>query len=77
MKPLLSLLLGLCFLSASSQDTTTHVAGTITGTMQYDIPSGTAVNGDLDTNMNMDVNAGGQSVPITVGIKTKITGKKS
>jgi hypothetical protein len=61
----------------SSPDTTTNIAGTITGTMQYDIPSGVAVDGDLDTNMNMNVNAGGQSIPMTIGIKTKITGKKS
>jgi len=61
----------------SSTDTTTNLAGTITGTMRYDVPSGVAVDGDLDTNMNMNVNAGGQSIPMTIGIKTKITGKKS
>jgi len=61
----------------SSTDTTTHIAGTITGTMQYNIPSGIAIDGDLNTDMNMEVNAGGQSIPMTIGIKTKITGKKS
>lgn len=64
---------------SSPQDSSAKVttSGTITGTVQYDIPSGVAVNGDLETNMNMNVNANGMSIPMTTDVKTKITGKKS
>ncbi len=51
--------------------------GTMTGTMKFDIPTGIAVDGDLDMNINMSINTGGQLTPMTTDIKMKITGKKS
>ena len=51
--------------------------GTMSGTMKFDVPTGIAVSGDLDMNINMSVNTGGQLTPIVTDIKMKITGKKS
>ena len=62
---------------SSPQDTTTNIAGTTTGIMQFDIPSGVPVDGDLDTHMTMNINAAGQSIPMAIDIKTKVAGKRS
>jgi hypothetical protein len=62
---------------SSPQDTTTNIAGTTTGTMQFDIPSGVPVDGDLDTHMTMNINAAGQAIPMIIDIKTKAVGKRS
>lgn len=53
------------------------ITGTMTGTMEYDIPTGVPVGGDYDMKMNMNVSNAGQSTPMTTNIKMKITGKKS
>jgi hypothetical protein len=62
---------------SSPLDTTTNIAGTTKGIMQFDIPTGVPVDGDLDTRMTMNINADGQSIPMTVDIKTKVVGKRS
>jgi hypothetical protein len=54
-----------------------NISGTMKGTMQYDIPTGVPVRGDLDMNMDMQMSSGGQTVPMKTDIKMKITGKKS
>ncbi len=61
----------------SSSDTTLGFNGTMTGLMQYDIPTGMPVDGDLIMTLKMDVNTGGQALPVNMDIKMKITGKKS
>ena len=61
----------------SSTDTTLNFNGTMTGLMKYDIPTGMPVDGDLIMALSMDVNAGGQALPMNMDIKMKITGKKS
>lgn len=53
------------------------ISGTMTGTMKFDVPTGLPVDGDLDMNMKMTMNTGGQVVPMNTDIKMKITGKKS
>lgn len=51
--------------------------GTMTGIMKFDIPTGVAIDGDLNMNLNMTMNTGGQITPMSTDIKMKITGKKS
>lgn len=53
------------------------ISGAMTGTMKFDIPTGLPVDGDLDMNMKMTMNTGGQIVPMNTDIKMKITGNKS
>lgn len=53
-----------------------NVNGTMTGTMQFDVPTGLPVNGDLDMNMNMG-DSTSQPAPLNMDIKLKMTGKKS
>ena len=64
-------------ISSPVADSTATINGTSTGSMKYDIPSGIAVDGDMDTNLNMNINRGGESMPMNTDIKMKITGKKS
>jgi hypothetical protein len=61
----------------SSSDATLGFNGTMKGLMQYDTPTGMPVDGDLIMTLNMNVNTGGQALPINMDIKMKITGKKS
>ncbi|MFT4155908.1 DUF6263 family protein [Parafilimonas sp.] len=53
------------------------INGTSAGSIKYDIPSGIAVDGDVDTKLDMNITQGGQSIPMTTDIQMKITGKKS
>ena len=53
------------------------IDGTMKGDLKYDVPTGVPVDGDLDMSMNMNVPQSGQSAPMTMDIKMKITGKKS
>ncbi|MGN6212972.1 DUF6263 family protein [Parafilimonas sp.] len=64
-------------ISSPVADSTATINGTSTGSIKYDIPSGLAIDGDMDTNLDMKINQGGQSMPMTTDIKMKITGKKS
>jgi hypothetical protein len=64
-------------ITSPSGDSTMGINGSMTGTMKYDIPTGVPVDGDLDMIMNMNVNQGGQSMPINMDVKMKISGKKS
>jgi uncharacterized protein DUF6263 len=52
------------------------ITGTMTGNMKFDIPTGLPVDGNLDMNMRMTMNTGGQVVPMNTDINMKITGKK-
>ena len=52
------------------------ITGTMTGTMKFDIPTGLPMDGNLDMNMRMTMNTGGQVVPMNTDINMKITGKK-
>ena len=64
-------------ISSPQTDSEATLNGTSTGSIKYDIPSGVAVDGDLDTNLDMNISRGGQSMPMSTDIRTKITGKKS
>ena len=63
-------------ISSPSSETITSMNGSYHGTMQFDIPTGIPSNGDVDMILNINVNAGGQSIPMKTDIKMKITGKK-
>lgn len=52
------------------------ITGTMTGNMKFDIPTGLPIDGNLDMNMKMTMNTGGQVVPMNTDINMKITGKK-
>jgi hypothetical protein len=64
-------------ISSPAADSAATINGTSTGNIKYDIPSGIAIDGDMDTNLDMNINRGGQSMPMSTDIKMKITGKKS
>lgn len=64
-------------ISSPESDSAMNMKGAMTGTMDFDVPTGVPLNGDLDMTMDMNVNSGGQSVPMNMDIKMKITGKKS
>ena len=51
--------------------------GTMTGNMKFDIPTGLALDGNLDMTMTSNINTGGQLTPMNTDIKMKISGKKS
>lgn len=55
----------------------TGITGTMTGKMNFDIPTGLPADGNLNMNMHMTMNTGGQVVPMNMVIDMKITGKKS
>jgi Family of unknown function (DUF6263) len=62
----------------STSDTTSgNTTGTMTGLMKYDIPTGLPIDGDLTMVLDMNINAAGQTVPMNMNIKMKMTGKKS
>lgn len=64
-------------ISSPGANSAMGTAGTMTGLMKFDIPTGLPIDGDLDMNMNMTMNTGGQVMPMNTDIKMKITGKKS
>lgn len=64
-------------ISSPAADSSATISGTSTGFIKYDIPSGIAIDGDVDTNLDMNINRGGESMPMNTDIKMKITGKKS
>ncbi len=65
-------------ISSPSSDsvTITNMSGSYSGTMQFDIPTGIPSRGDVDMILNINVNAGGQSIPMKTDVKMTITGKK-
>lgn len=65
-------------LATASVDTAAAgIDGTGSGNIMFDIPSGIAVDGNTETNLNIKVNEQGQTIPMTTDIKMKLTGKKS
>lgn len=63
-------------LSAPASPSIDSIGGVTTGNMQFDIKTGIPVSGDLDTKMDLTVNANGQPLPMKMDIKMKVTGKK-
>lgn len=63
-------------LSAPASASINSMGGATTGNMQFDIKTGVPVLGDLNTKMDLDINANGQSIPMKMDIKMKITGTK-
>ena len=64
-------------LSAPASASIDSMSGITTGNMQFDVKTGVPVSGDLGTKMDLTINANGQSLPMKMDIKMKITGKKS
>jgi hypothetical protein len=63
-------------ISSPSSESITNMSGSYNGTVQFDIPTGVPVNGDIDMILNINVNAGGQTIPMKTDVKMKVTGKK-
>jgi hypothetical protein len=63
-------------ISSPSSESITSMSGSYNGTVQFDIPTGIPTNGDIDMILNINVNAGGQTIPMATDVKMKITGKK-
>jgi hypothetical protein len=55
---------------------TKDLNGITTGTMDFDIPTGIPVNGNLDMKMSMKVIAQGQEIPVNMNMKMIMEGKK-
>ncbi len=64
-------------LSAPASAQIDSIGGTTTGIMQFDTKTGIPVSGDLETKMDLEINANGQSIPMKMDIKMKVTSKKS
>lgn len=64
-------------LTASADTAAAGISGTGSGNIMFDIPTGIAVDGNTETNLNIKVNEQGQTIPMTTDIKMKLTGRKS
>ena len=65
-------------LATSSADTAVAgISGTSSGNLNFDIPTGIAIDGNTETNLDIKVNEQGQTTPMTTEIKMKLTGRKS
>jgi hypothetical protein len=56
--------------------TEVEVSGNSNGTLEYDIPTGMPVSGNIDMLMNMTMKSQGTQVPMSVNMKTTIKGRK-
>lgn len=64
-------------ITSPALDTSIEFNGTMNGKMQYDIPTGVPVDGNLNMKLDMNIHQGGQNIPMNTDISIKITGKKS